>query len=49
MSAHLGKHSMEPDVIPNVPAISDDVFRSSLKVLRVTDNVRELQTMLRDK
>ncbi|KAL8580138.1 hypothetical protein ACOMHN_050240 [Nucella lapillus] len=40
---------MEPDVIPCSSVLDDELFRSSLKVLRVTDNVRELQTMLRDK
>ncbi|KAK7108723.1 uracil phosphoribosyltransferase homolog [Littorina saxatilis] len=40
---------MNPDVIPSVPTLDDELFKTSLKVLRVTESVRELQTMMRDK
>ncbi|XP_071113166.1 uracil phosphoribosyltransferase homolog [Haliotis cracherodii] len=42
---------MEPDVIPNSLSnlVDDCDLGANLKKLRITDNVRELQTVLRDK
>ena len=40
---------MEPDVIPCQSSVKDETYEATLKVLRSTDSVKELQTMMRNK